>query len=251
MNATRSMRALVAVCTLLVVPLLTAAPSLADSSKSAGAATLIDAGSGHALASGGSLTTWTLQLPKPPKSNCSGDSAHDGYYVYTYLVSSAIDPHVLRFNPDTGPDAVRGQFTFFLIDIRGTPHVATPTGVGTGQVVPGTLYNFKRLRAQGAAGAPLEPGVDYMPMRPGSYNLGLACWNADTNKPDKFWNARLTFKADVHDPDGLVWSVVAGATTSPPKHSSRTTALVVVLIVVIAAVGVAITRRRSNADVGV
>src|SRR5438309_2076364 len=105
-NAMRFARALIVSASVVATIVIGATATWAaqSKSKSGGAAVIVASASNDALRGGGSNTTWSLMLPSPPASNCSGDSAHDFYFVYSYIVSASFDPASLRFNPDSGPD---------------------------------------------------------------------------------------------------------------------------------------------------
>ena len=61
----------------------------------AGAEVLVTPGTTRALASGGSTTPYGVVLPAG--ASCPGDTAHDGYHVFTYLVPSHASPTDVSF----------------------------------------------------------------------------------------------------------------------------------------------------------
>ncbi len=71
-----------------------------------GTATIANPSNDSALASGGSDTYFTLNLPA--QSHCDGDSASDGYFVFSYLVKEGTNPAGVSFR--TGePGMVTGS----------------------------------------------------------------------------------------------------------------------------------------------
>jgi titin len=146
------------------------------------------------VASGGSATAWTLNLP--PQASCSGDSATQGYHVYSFLVPSPVDPGTLTFNPSTGPSS-----GFPLVDNTGSPYLAANTAAVTGQIVQIPTFNFNLFASTTQGGTKLATP-------PGNYRYGIAC--ADTNgRPDRYWDRVLTFTASGGDPNGETWTTAA------------------------------------------
>lgn len=214
--------------------MLSAAPSEAAASYG-GPAELVDPSTGRALRAGGSSTTWAIKLPRPPASNCSGDSARDAHFVYSYLVPTSVSPARLTFNPDTGVGPVDGELAFPLIDNFGRPYISRNAAPDTGQVLPGTGFTFSRLSIDGSAGGELPPGT---------YNVGLACWNAADRTLDKYWAATVTFEKSASDANGLVWKA-AGAPI-PSEGSTRSPLAIAAPAAGIALVAGAVLRRRAR-----
>lgn len=234
MNISR-VRGTVAGMAVVVGLMLSAAPAQAAASYG-GPAALVDPSTGRALRSGGSSTTWAIKLPRPPAANCSGDSARDAHFVYSYLVPASVSPARLTFNPDTGVGAVEGEPVFPLIDNFGRPYISRNAAPDTGQVLPGTGFTFSRLSLDGAAGGELPPGT---------YNVGLACWNAADRKLDKYWTATVIFKQSDSDANGLVWKT---AEVQVPSDGSGLSPLAIAAPVagIALVAGVALRRRAET-----
>lgn len=246
MTAARSVRAFAIIGALLAFAVLSSAPSWAKGEDS-GAAAFIEPATNNALPSGGSQTEWSLKLPSPPASNCSGDSANDAYFVYSYIASASVDPADLTFNPSTGPDAIAGQLALPLIDAAGKPYISANTALESGQVMPGTRYTFSRLRAAGATGAPLPPGAAFADLPMGSYNVGIACWDANSRTADKFWNTTVAVAANSTDPNGFTWRATGGTTAAQDSDSSGSSVVVIAVVAAAVMIGIVLVLRRRRA----
>lgn len=187
-------------------------PALATGTA-AGQARVVDPATSDDLRSGGSTTPWTLRLPTA--AACSGDSANNGYQVYSYIVPSSVDPATLTFNPNTGPERPAGSFAYPLVDNTGTPYLARNTAVTTGQIIdfPGLDFTFAVFSIDGRTGS--------APLPAGTYNLGVAC--AHNGAEDRYWNAQLTFAPSTSDPSGETWTNPASTSTTTTTTSSSTT----------------------------
>ena len=120
--------ALAVLATLVVV---TATPASAATVN--GIATIADPGTTTPLLSGGSATQFTVSLPA--QAACSGDTANDGYHVYSYLLPKGTDLSTVTFQ--VGPSAGLGLF-----DPTGTYYGPVNTAIGTGQII-GIPNNFE------------------------------------------------------------------------------------------------------------
>jgi hypothetical protein len=150
---------------------------------------------------GGSSTSWTLNLPT--QASCRGDTASQGFHVYSFIVPVAVDVGTLTFNPSTGPSQ-----GFPLIDNIGSPYIAANTAAVTGQVIQIPTFNFNLF-------ASTDQGGTKIPLPPGDYKAGIACANT-TGQGDKYWETIFSFTANGGDPNGEVW-------TNHPNHAVVTT----------------------------
>ena len=118
-----------------------------------GAAVPTDPGDNLPLTTGGSATSWTLNLPA--QAACSGDTASGGFHVYSYVVPSSVDPATLTFNPSTGPSSGNP-----LVDTTGTAYMAANTATITGQVIQVPNFNWSLFATtdQGGTKIVLAPG---------------------------------------------------------------------------------------------
>src|SRR5262245_7258983 len=103
MIRTRSLRALMTAVATVALSVAWAS-SAGAAAKNGGDAAMVGPGTSRALAAGGSQAEWELQLPGAPASNCSGDSANDAFFVYSFLAPSGTAVGALTFSPKTGPD---------------------------------------------------------------------------------------------------------------------------------------------------
>jgi hypothetical protein len=97
-----------------------------------GAEVIVHPGTTKPLASGGSRTPYGVVLP--PGAACPGDTAHDGYLVYSYLVPGTASPTDVNFKRGI-PNRWYGYIA------AGSYFGAVNTAESTGQVV-GLPYDF-------------------------------------------------------------------------------------------------------------
>jgi hypothetical protein len=166
----------------------------------AGAEVIVSPGTTKALASGASSTPYGVVLPTG--AACPGDTAHDGYHVFSYLVPQGSSPTDVSFKtgePSTG----------FGYISAGAYSGAVNTAESTGQVVGlPTDFVWTRLTPQ-----------DLFPTGATSatWNGGIAC--ADTHgQVTDYWNSTIRFTADAADPHGFTWKVIDQGTvqSTPP-----------------------------------
>ena len=206
--ATKVAAAALAVCGALA---LLAVPATA-AGVDAGIPYIVNPATGQPLTAGGSKAVWTFKLPAPPASNCSGDSATKGFFIYSYITPVANDAYALTFNPGTGPDQPAGSYAFPLFDFAGSPYISRNTAPNTGQVrdFPAYQFDFQRFSIDGR--------TDTIPLPAGRYNIGIACWDGNNRRTDKVWNTRIDFAANAADPSGEVWTPVNFALPSAPQN---------------------------------
>jgi hypothetical protein len=151
------------------------------------------------LPSGSSSTPFTVALP--PRAACPGDTAHDGYRVYSYLVPKGTDLSSVTFvdDPSTGYGLVAGGRYYGAID----------TAIHTGQIIGipndfewGALFSRVPLSAllDGPSG--------------GVWETGLACADARGTLSNA-WNAQVTFVAQPGDAHGFAWTTAPGGPPNP------------------------------------
>ncbi len=179
-------------CAGLIVGLAQAA--FASGGVRAGDAIPINPATLAAIPSGGSATAWTLRLPA--QAACSGDTANQGYHVYSFLVPTSVDPSTLTFNPSTGPSS-----GFPLVDTTGSAYLAANTATTTGQVIQIPNFNFNLF-------ATTDQGGTKIPTPPGNYRYGIACANTN-GQADKYWDREVSFTASNSDPNGETWAAFA------------------------------------------
>ncbi len=168
---------------------------LATPPGTAGAATpgsevIVYPGTTKPLTSGGSRTPYGIVLP--PGAACPGDTAHDGYLVYSYLVPEHASPTDVSFKGGI-PDRWYGYIA------TGAYFGAVNTAESTGQVV-GLPYEFLWSRL-----TPSDLFADGA--RTATWNGGIACADAH-GVVSNYWNSRIVFTADASDPGGFTWRVV-------------------------------------------
>jgi hypothetical protein len=204
----------------------------------AGAATvgsevIVQPGTTKPLTSGGSRTPYAVVLP--PGAACPGDTAHDGFHVYSYLVPAGASPTDVSFKRGV-PSRWYGYIS------SGAYFGAINTAQSTGQVV--TLpYAFVWSR--------LTPSDLFSTgTHSATWNGGIAC--ADTHGlVTNYWNSRIVFTADASDPGGFTWRVVdqGAVPTSQPVGLWIGIALLAVAAGA-AAYALGLRRRRSAGSAG-
>ncbi len=185
---------LLASCAALVVA--DAGPSAASTLN--GVATTVNPSNGDFLASGGSDTPFTLSLPHI--AACSGDTAHDGYNVWSYLVEKSAKIGSTTFSGASGPSQGYG-----LYDNTGTYYGPANTAINTGQVTQ--IPDFEWGPA--IAGDGILSKILYTGKKSGIWEGGLACANSSGMLTDN-WNVQFTFTKSTSDPNGFTWSAVPG-----------------------------------------
>jgi hypothetical protein len=186
--------ALGAAIALWALPVTSASASTLDAT-----ATLTNPVNSEALTSGGSTTVFTVVLTPAP-ADCTGDTASDGYHVYSYLLPEATS--ITSNNFSTGsPSEGLG-----LVDSDGYygPANTAPT---TGQIIDiPTSFEWADLLNLGETAAQLDNGSSAV------WNAGIACANSSGAVTD-YWNTQVTFTKSTSDPNGFVWSAGPGAST--------------------------------------
>jgi hypothetical protein len=157
------------------------------------------------LTSGGSATEWTLNLPA--QAACSGDTANQGFHIFSYVVPASVDPATLTFNAASGPSSGNP-----LVDVTGSAYTAKNTAVNTGQVTQIPSFDWRLF-------ATTDQGGTRLALPPGGYNVGIACANT-TGQGDRFWNVVVTFTASASDPNGETWATSSQTTTTTSTSSS-------------------------------
>jgi hypothetical protein len=190
----------------------------ASASTVNGVATIWDPVNNVALASGGSATTFTVQLPA--NAACSGDTATDGYHVYSYLVPEGVNVTTLIFNGSAPPSQSFG----FVSDI-GTYYGPVNTAPTTGEIIGIPDFEWAPLVT--------DDGLTVSTLTtsgttPGTWEAGLLCAdsNATATTPvgavTDNWNTQVTFTANGSDPNGFVWSAVPGTGTTTTTTTTTT-----------------------------
>ncbi len=202
--ATLAVAVLAATATVVTVA-ATATP--AGASTVNGIATIASPGTTTALTSGGSTAPFTVSLPS--QSACTGDTATDGYHVYSYLVPEGTDLSGVTFVgfPSTG---------YGLVETTGTYYGAVNTAIGTGQII-GIPNDFEWGPLVADDGVPLSTLLysGSGATASGVWEAGLACANTSGVLTDD-WNTEVTFTASSTDANGFTWSTVPGPSGSAP-----------------------------------
>jgi len=215
--------ALGAALALWALPTATASASTLD-----GTATITNPVTSAALSSGGSTTVFTVVLTPAP-ADCSGDTATDGYRVYSYLLPEATSITSNDFSSGSPSEGLG------LVDGSGYYGPAN-TAPNTGQIISiPSDFEWADLLNLGETASELDGGSSAV------WNAGIACANSSGAVTD-YWNTQVTFTSSVSDPHGFVWSAGPGAST--PEVSWAAT-LPIAGVVVLGG-GLWFSRRRSR-----
>jgi hypothetical protein len=156
------------------------------------------------LASGGSNTDFTVTLPA--NAACTGDSAHNGYHVWSYLVEKGANVAATTFNADTGPSQGLG-----LYESDANYYGPANTAQTTGQIIG--IPNDFQWGAAVAGGDFTAAQLLYTGGTSGIWEGGIACANGSGVLSDN-WNTEITFTASGSDPNGFTWSAIPGPSGS-------------------------------------
>ncbi len=215
---------------LLVLALLAAVmatPATAGAAAVAGTGTITKPGQLAVLNSGGSGTLYGVALPSG--ASCPGDTAHDGYHVFSYLVPEGVSPASVDFKT--------GQASkFFGYIAYGEYYGAVNTAEGTGQI--GALpsqFTWARLTPKD-----LFPNGE----KSATWEGGIACANTHGVVTD-YWNSQIVFAASTSDPKGFTWKVVDQPSLAPSHKWVWIGVALIVLSVALAALAVFLSRRRD------
>ena len=176
---------------------ITAHPLVAGAATGAGEV-ITNVGTLTPLTSGIAATPYGVILPNG--ASCPGDTAHDGYHVFSYLVPKGTAPADIRFT--TGlPDRGLGYFS------NGAYFGAVNTAETTGQVVGiPTSFTWTRL----TTGELFRDGA-----RSSTWEGGIACADVHGVVTD-YWNSEIVFTAHASDPGGFTWRVTGQGSISSP-----------------------------------
>jgi hypothetical protein len=175
----------------------------ASASTVNGIATIANPSTDAFLASGGSNTEFTLTLP--PSAHCDGDTASDGYHVWSYLVEEGTSISSLTFSETHEP--VPPSSGLGLFDSIPQYYGPENTAITTGQII-GIPTDFE-WGAVAADDPSIVPELLYSGGTSGVWEGGLACANSAGDLTDN-WNTEITFTKNTGDPNGFVWSAVPG-----------------------------------------
>ncbi|MBV8461980.1 MAG: hypothetical protein JO368_01705, partial [Acidimicrobiales bacterium] len=204
-NRTRSAwKALLAAAGLLAgtAGLVAAAPGMAGASTLDGVATPASQGTTSYLASGGSTTEFTVALPA--QAACSGDSATNGYRVFSYFVEAGTNVANITF-PSGNPNFGANQYG--LIEKAGNFWEDQNTAPTTGEII--NIPNDFEWEALITKGLALNSLLYQSSNTQGVWEAGIACTNSSGVVSD-YWNSQFTFNKASGDPNGFNWMDVPG-----------------------------------------
>jgi hypothetical protein len=150
------------------------------------------------LRSGGSATSYGIALPAG--ASCPGDTAHDQYRVYSYLIPAGVALSSVSYKGDL-PHRYYGFIAY------GAYFGAVNTAEGTGQIIGiPPAFTFSRLTPSELFNGGTTSSA--------TWEGGIACVNAHGVATDA-WNTQFRFVPDAKDPGGFRWTAEdAGSVSS-------------------------------------
>ncbi len=193
----------------------------ASASTLDGLATLVNPSTSGPVDSGGSATDFTVALAPngTTPAACDGDTASDGYHVFSYLVPQGTSPTSESFT--SGFPSI----DYGLVTDSGQYYGKVNTGIGTGQVLsPPNNLQFAELLSKGVT---LDTLLYSGGNTSGIWEAGIACANTSGAVTD-YWNVQVTFTASGTDPHGFTWTApaVPAAPNAPTGTSGNASATV-------------------------
>jgi hypothetical protein len=182
----------------------------------------------------GSTTEYTIGLPAD--AACDGDTASDGYHVYTYLVPQGTDVDNLTIvagHPSTGYGIYNNSGTY-----QGPINTAPSTGYV--QTLP--------INLEWGDWAEAHHEVTTLTAGTGVWEAGVLCANSSGVVTD-YWNTELTFVTSGSDPDGFTWSAAPGDPNNGANPEVPFAIVLPVLAVAILGGTILFRRRRASAKV--
>jgi hypothetical protein len=204
-------------------------PSVADASVAAGSAVITMPGQPTPLDRGNGATLYGVGLPSG--ASCPGDSAHQGYHVFSYLVPEGVSPSTLSFTKGVAD-------RYFGYIAQGAEFDAFNTAEGTGQVVGlPTAFTWDRLTrgdlfALGESSAVWEGGI--------------ACADAHGSITN-YWNTGIRFTADPSASGGFTWKAL-DPPGAPVFTLARVGMVLIVLAIAFTVVAAILARQRRRQD---
>ena len=171
---------------------VTALMSVASASErvAVGTAEITQPGLTTPLRSGGPATHYGVLLPAGAR--CPGDTAKDGYRVFSYLVPGGVSPTQVSFK------GVIPSRYYGYIALGEYYFGAENTAPDTGQILGmPAFFVFSRL----TPGFLFDAGATEA-----TWDGGIACAN-DHGQVTNYWNTRFVFTASSSDPGGFTWRV--------------------------------------------
>ncbi len=216
----------------VLVSWLVVTPGVAGAGVVVGAESITHPGELTPLQSGGSGTLYGIALPAG--ASCPGDTAHQGYHVFSYLVPEGTSPASVNFKKGRANEGF-GYISY------GSYYGAINTAEGTGQIVGFPLdFTWSRLTTK-----------DLFPhgQKSSTWEGGIACANTD-GVVTNYWNSQIVFTASTSDPRGFTWRVVAQPALGPSHEWEWIGVALIVLSVLLAALTVFLSRRRDQSSGG-
>jgi hypothetical protein len=202
----------------------------ADAGPLSGPVLITQPGTLTPLTGGGSGTEFSVALPAG--ASCPGDTMHDGYLVYSYLVPKGVAPTAVNFKTGV-PDRYYG----FIAE--GAYFGAVNTAATTGEIIglpPAfaiSRWRSSELLTKGATSA--------------TWDGGIACATS-AGVVTNYWNTEFVVRSDPSDPRGYTWRVMQPASTS--SHLGLDLGVGLLVVAVGCGLGALFLARRRRDDQG-
>jgi hypothetical protein len=165
-------------------------PGRADAAVVTNREAIVQPGTLTPLDGGGSATPYGVVLPAG--ASCPGDTAHDQYRVYSYLIPAGVALTSVSFKGILP----RNYYGFIAY---GAYFGAVNTAEGTGQIVGiPESFVFSRLTPSDLFSSHTTSAA--------TWEGGIACVNRQGVATDA-WNTQFRFVRDSKDPGGFRWTV--------------------------------------------
>jgi hypothetical protein len=208
--------------------------------------TISASGTASPALSGPQASTKVFQTNFPSGAKCPGNTATNGYHLYSYVVPTSVDPgnsaqiNFAAGSPSTGWGYFDTGGNYYSVGGGSTDSAGAPSGVPTN-------FAFQNMvTTLGLSAATLTGGSSAL------YHTGFVCTDSSGNPvSDSFvWNCDVTFTAVTAavDANGYQWTPCAQGTTNVPEAP-----LALALPIGGAAVlffGVMVNRRRARPVAG-
>ncbi|MGB7050105.1 MAG: hypothetical protein WBG41_00895 [Acidimicrobiales bacterium] len=179
------------------------ASSPADAAVVTNRQAIVQPGTLTPLRGGGSATPYGIALPAG--ASCPGDTAHDQYRVYSYLIPAGVALSSVSYKGDL-PHRYYGFIAY------GAYFGAVNTAEGTGQIIGiPPAFTFSRLTPSELFNGGTTSSA--------TWEGGIACVNPHGVATDA-WNTQFRFVRDAKDPGGFRWTAEdAGSVSSGGGNS--------------------------------
>ena len=186
----------------------------ASGAAKGGAAEIVQTDGTTPQVTGGSATPFEIKLPAA--AACQGDTMHDFYLLYGYVVPVAMTPASVTYHGELPRQGTA------LVSTEGQPYAAQDTVVNTGEIPALPSFSW----------AAYVHHLNVLSAK--AYNFGIACSNR-AGMTTAYWNATIAFAPSNSDKGGFTWRILSA--DSPTSSGSADATLIGVAVAVVVAFG--------------